>query len=471
MTGGSSPQLELTSAEHRRRYAEQRTADSQLPVFAAFIELERRVRHLEDELGFSFFVVNETFNLVRYRQALLWRVRRIGTKKGAIQSVSGLTAADPSAPFVQWANRLCQHLAAAGVAEDVREVTVADLPADVADQWAHWLPEQLVWLALRNRQGELLGGLLLAREDPYSTAEQSLLGYLADAYGHAWGALRRSFRLARGLRLAPSLWYLAFFVVLVALGLIPVYQTALAPAELIAVDPDLVRAPIDGVVDRFEVLPNAFVRQGDVLLHLDTTKLDSRLKVAQKALDVSAAELRQAEQKALIDEGERVNLVILQGRVRQQAAEVEYVLTLLDRSQVRAPSDGLAVFDNVQEWMGRPVTLGEKILMVADPSTTEIEVFLPVADAIAMTPGARVRMFLNTAPHNPVEARLRYASYEASATPEGYFAYRLLASIDDLSGGFRIGLKGTAKVYGERTILGVYLLRKPIVALRQTLGI
>ncbi len=34
----------------------------------------------------------------------------------------------------------------------------------------------------------------------------------------------------------------------------------------------------------------------------------------------------------------------------------------------------------------------------------------------------------------------------------------------------RIGLKGVARVYGERSMLGYLLIRKPLRALRRTLG-
>ncbi len=283
---------------------------------------------------------------------------------------------------------------------------------------------------------------------------------------------RRGWRSWRDWRQVPvRRWYLAGTVAALILALWPVRQTALAPAEIVAFEPAVVRAPIDGVVDRFEIAPNELVKKGQVLLHLDATKLDSRLKVAQKALEVLAAELRQAEQQALFDEASRVNLSILKSRVQQQSAEVDYVQSLIDRSEVRAPRAGMAVFDDVNNWLGRPVSLGERILMVAEPTATEIEVRLPVADALALQQGAQVRLFLNIAPNAPVDGALRYASYEATKTPEGLFAYRLLARVAEHRPDLRIGLKGTAKVYGDQTVLIVYLLRKPIVALRQFFGL
>ncbi len=61
---------------------------------------------------------------------------------------------------------------------------------------------------------------------------------------------------------------LGFLVLALLAGLawMPMRQSVLAPAEVIPKQPVLVRAPIDGVIDRFEVLPNQLVTEGQVLL-------------------------------------------------------------------------------------------------------------------------------------------------------------------------------------------------------------
>lgn len=472
MSADASGVPEAAREDPARRDPVALAADGRLRSIGLFIELEKRARHAEDEAGFCFFVVNETFNLARYRQALLWRIDAADAGVGKLIAVSGLAAPDPNAPFVQWSSALCAELARAGQDPLVRPVTPAEVSTALAADWERWLPAHALCLDLHGRGGTRLGLLLLARDEPWGDAERHLLGYLADAYGHAWDALApRRTRARGGFGLLPRRWQVLLGAGLLALGMVPVSQTALAPAEVVAVDPAIVRAPIDGVAERFAVTPNTLVKKDEVLLYLDATKLDSRLKVAQKALEVSRAELRQAEQQALFDEATRVNLAILRSRVQQQAAEVEYVRGLLARSSVRSPRDGMAVFDDVNDWIGKPVAQGERIMMIADPGTTEIEIKLPVADALNLKEKARVRLFLNNAPHRPVEGELRYVSYEAGQTPEGFFAYRLIARVTDRPADLRIGLKGTAKIYGDDTVLGLYLLRKPIVAVRQHLGV
>jgi len=250
-----------------------------------------------------------------------------------------------------------------------------------------------------------------------------------------------------------------------------VRDSALGDAEVIAREPVVVRAPLDGVVDAVLVQPNQPVAAGQVLLRLDDVKLSNRLDVALKALAVTEAEYRQAAQQAVFDQKSKASLVILQGRIEQHAAEVEYLRSLLERIEVRASRPGVAVFDDVNDWIGRPVRTGERILMVADPADMELEVRLPAADAIALEPGGDVRLFLNVDPQHPVAATLTYVGYQATPGPDGVLAYRLKAAFaaDELPP--RVGLKGTAKVYGRSTSLFVHVFRRPWAALRQRLGV
>jgi hypothetical protein len=49
--------------------------------------------------------------------------------------------------------------------------------------------------------------------------------------------------------------------------------------------------------------------------------------------------------------------------------------------------------------------------------------------------------------------------------------YRLKATLDDPAHMPRIGLRGTAKIYGEKVTLFYYLARRPLAAARQFLGL
>ena len=118
------------------------------------------------------------------------------------------------------------------------------------------------------------------------------------------------------------------------------------------------------------------------------------------------------------------------------------------------------------------VNRAQELAQVAATGNAELLLHLAVGDAITFTPGSRVVMFLNVSPLRPLEATVRYTSFEATPTPEGALAYSVRAAlVDDVQALPRIGLKGTARIHGEQVSLFYYLFRKPISALRRTLGL
>lgn len=444
-------------------------ADKRLQSLAVFIELEKRLRACSDLQSLSFSLVNETHSLSPYRQAILWQAD--GGMNGRIMAVSGLAAPEPSAPFSSWIRRLAKSCASHDTAANIRSITSPDVADELRDEWQLWLPAHLLWLPLLNDSGELRAVLMLARDNVWQESEKALMSYLCGTISHAWSALEKK-RPSRFVRLPANRrsWALIWIAVL-ALGLIPVTQTTLAPAEIIARDAFMIRAGVDGVIDTIHAEPNQVVQTDELLIAMDGTRLRNQLEVANKALEVADAEYRQAAQQGLFDTRANASLAILQGRAEQRLAEVSYLQEMLQRIEIRAPHGGVVIFDSADEWEGRPVVTGERIMMLADPQAIELEIRVPVADAIALENGARVRMFLNTRPHSPLEASLSFASYQAELTPEGILAYRLVARFAEDSDGARIGLKGTAKLYGERTLLVLYLFRRPLTSLRQLVGI
>jgi len=131
----------------------------------------------------------------------------------------------------------------------------------------------------------------------------------------------------------------------------------------------------------------------------------------------------------------------------------------------------VAVFSSQDEWRGRPVQVGERVMLIADPSLIDVTVYMPPDDAIELEPGAKVELLLHVNPLSPLDAKIERASYEATQTPDGNLAYVVRAELEPGQGLPRIGLRGTAKVYAGRVSLGYYLLRKPLAFMRRTLGL
>ena len=83
-----------------------------------------------------------------------------------------------------------------------------------------------------------------------------------------------------------------------------------------------------------------------------------------------------------------------------------------------------------------------------------------------------MRVFLDAAPLDPLDAQVVRVAYRADADAAGVSSYTVLARVNDPTAvPERLGLRGTARVYGEPVSLFYYLLRRPITALRQWTGV
>jgi hypothetical protein len=197
----------------------------------------------------------------------------------------------------------------------------------------------------------------------------------------------------------------------------------------------------------------------------------NRKEVALKSLAVAQADYLRETQKSFGDDASKAELAAYNAKFKEKAAEAQYSADLLNRSIVTAPEAGIVVYSDPNDWLGRPVQTGERIVQIANPKYIEISISLPVNDAINLEPGAKVKMYLNASPFDTLEGTVTQSSYEPFLVPEGFVAYRLKA--DPLAGENlpRIGLKGTAKIYGAWRPFIYHVLRKPLSVVRRTLGL
>jgi multidrug resistance efflux pump len=251
---------------------------------------------------------------------------------------------------------------------------------------------------------------------------------------------------------------------------IPVRLSVLAPAEIVPIHPLVVRSPADAVVGQVDVRPNQPVSQGQLLMTLDPARVQAQLDVSQKDLDVAQANYAEASQQAVTDLRARAELATLEGKIREAQAAVDYAKDVLGRLDIRAPRAGVALFDDPSDWIGRPVTLGQRLILIADPQDVQIEIMLPVDDMIPLRTGDPAQLFFNADPSHTVPARLDDIGYEATQTATNTVAYRLTAAPQAGQTGLRVGLRGTVRIEGDTTTLFYYVFRRPLGVIRQTLG-
>jgi multidrug resistance efflux pump len=443
-------------------------SDSPHPVLA-LLEFERRIQSATSDREVVFRAVNDGSQVLRFDQAVLWRLDLFS--RPTIAAASGLADVSVDSPYQQWLVRLIQATTPEPF-DASKTLALGELPEAIVADGSEWCPAHLQHCPLRGPNGARLGGILFFRAQPFTEAEHAAAEWIARSTGYGLWAWRSERHRARGWLKGVNWKILAAAGALLGLTLlIPVRLSALAPAEITPLRPIPVTSPQDAVVREIVVKPNQIVKADELLAVLDDTALRNRLELAAKALDVARADLQRATFKSFSDDASRLELQVLNARMQEKQAEASYLTELLDKSKLLAPQGGVAIFSSQDDWRGRPVQVGERVMLIADPSLIDVTIYLPPDDAVELEPGAKVELLLHVDPLSPLDAKIERASYEATPAPDGSLAYVIRAQLLPGQGLPRIGLRGTAKVYAGRVSLGYYLLRKPLAFVRRSLGI
>lgn len=439
--------------------------------WSLYVSLQRRCLQAADKAALGFLVANETWHLVPYQQASVWLFDSLGRPQ--LQTVSGLVNVQESTPFTQWLQRLVKHRwGTVDVSAPQALVFAAeDLPADLATSWHEWWSPHGLMLPLVIR-GQAVGAVLLNRDSAWKSSEIQMLQLLQEQFAYCFHALARvrptlGDRWRRLKQRPRRLWLVLGAVAIVSL--LPVRTSVLAPAEVVALQAEAITAPADGVVKAFHVTPNQTVRAGELLLTLDDTTLRNRYEVAAQGMAVARTDALSAQQRAFDHDPSRAELAGLQGRIRERAAELAYLQESLKRLEVRASHDGLFAYSDPNDWLGKPVATGERLGLLAQPDVLGVTIWLPVPDAINLEVGADIRVYLQTRPLDALTATLEQTSYQATLSPNGVASYRVRGRLID-GDKAHIGLRGVAKVYGDRMPVAYWVMRRPVGALRQWVG-
>ncbi len=436
---------------------------------AALTHLEGQIRAAKTVRELQFLSVNETRRLVPYKQAFLLSTTQDGGGSHRVTNASSVAVVDRDAPMIAWLEQTVATLQQGAVLGEQPTVITEDLlPETLRAGWREFVRGQVFWCPLKHPDETVLGAWWFERDFAWQENDVAIVHRLAGSYAYAWKALSKKER-SWGRTVTKPTWWVLLVAILTGLCL-PVRMSAVAPVKVMAKDPVIVSAPMDGVIADMLVPPNHLVKAGTVLFRYEDTNLRNQFHVAEKQLAVAQAEQAQAVQAGFTDAQRKADVPLKEAEADLRRTELEYAKEMLDQVDVTASQAGAVLYSDKSDWVGRPVKVGEHIMEIADPKQIELRIDLPVADAIVLTQGADAVLFLNALPLESFPATVTRTSYHAEVLPGDILAYRITAQLAQPDPRVRIGWQGTAKLYGERGPLAYLLLRRPLTALRQWIG-
>ncbi len=431
--------------------------------------LEGQVRAAKTLQELQFVAVNETRRLIPYDHAVLLSAPDSERAPYRAVTASSMAVIDRDAPMLVWLEEVVQAVRTAQPGDAPIVVEQGSLPESLRADWQEFVRGHVLWCPLKHPDDTIPGGLWIERETPWRGGDVTIVQRLAGSYAYAWKALsKRSIGWTARLK-RPSLLLMA--VTLVGLLCLPVRMSTVAPVKVVAKDPVIVSAPMDGVIAEVVVPPNTMVQQDRLLLRYDDTNIRNQFRVTEQQLAVARAEHAQAIQSGFGDPARKAEVPLKAAEVALKETELEYAQEMLGQVEVRAPLAGLLLYTDKFDWVGKPVVVGERIMELADPGRIDLRIDLPVSDALLLQEGGEVVAFFDALPLDSFPAAVSRTSYHAEVLPGDVLAYRVTADLASVDPRIRIGWQGSAKVYGEQGPLAFLLFRRPFTALRQFLGL
>jgi HlyD family secretion protein len=439
-------------------------APAQKSKIELLLDCEAAMREVSSPNDLSYLLVNDWRPIINASQVYALEKNRAGTYRVAF--ASDVTSVDARSPLCINIADLVQIGLEGKAVNQWHTVPVNRLKPDGnAYPFAHAFAANIAF-----KDEPVKRQIIAFAGSPFSDGDRIILSRLGSTAAHAFWAMsnkgRRTPRVTNRVRLVA---FLCLGVCL--LGFVPVPLSILAPAEIVAKNPFVAAAPLSGVIDSIDVEPNSAVSAGTVLFRLNDVELKATLDIAQKSVAVAQARLRRAQQGAGTSTELRREVGISQSELALSVAERDGALARMERSVVRSPYDGVVMFNRKEDWIGKPVSTGERILEIANPAEIQASIEVGLADSVVLDNPQGITLFLDSNPLEPVDATFKYAGYQSQYSRDKQLAFPVRATIGETKHNLRIGQRGTAQIRAQKVSLAYFLFRRPLATLRQKVGL
>lgn len=416
----------------------------------------------------TFILLNKPHDLVAYDQAVYWS-RTLSDP--VPKEVSGNADLDPNGPYAQCLKSLIKAQHKKNETDDIIKVGLKDLEQDLREKVQDIIAPYGLVLVFKTQQEGPLGGIWLERNTPFHDSEIAIMQEFVPIFSQALAlqkrrAQRYGLTFWRSLTRYKKLFWLGLFVV----ALWPVRLSITAPAEIVSQDPGQVAAPFEGIIEDVLVRSGDKVTDGQILALMEHEALESQMDKASRDLDLARTQLSRLSREALASPERKAEIEGLRAEIELKQIEYDFAQQKLQQTQLTAPKGGTVIAADVQGLVGRPVSAGQRLMQVADPEKAELLVRVSMRSMLQIDKDTKIRFFLNVSPLSGYEAQIISIGYQASPDPNGLLTYKIRASLaPDIAP--RLGWQGTAKIYGDWSIMAYAILRRPLISLRSFLGI
>jgi multidrug resistance efflux pump len=438
-----------------------------------FLLLEKEARNAADLKELSFVICNLTKRVFPFEQMVLWQKTKTGFR---VFSISAIANIYHKSPYIHWLEHSFLPWLAPKTTDELHSINASDATEQLSKEWLSYMPSKLLsfsFQALKNHSDS--AGVIIFISSPWATSQTTIANELFKHYQHCWQRLlqkeKKSFLDYMALQKRKNLYKVLAGMAFLCLFFIPIQQTVITSAKISPKNPIMISASIPGVINEIHVEPNQHVDKGQILFSLDNITLQNQVEQAQKAKSIAKERYRRAYQHAYTDPESKAELAILRAEVIKAENELNYREDILERSQIRALRSGIIIFSAPKYWLGKPIQIGEQVMLLAEEGQKQLDAEVPQQDMVDISKGNKVKFFPNIDPLHAINAHVNYASYVAHQDPEGELTYHISCYFSDPQQLPRFGSQGSAKIYAGNVSLFFYLFRRPLIFIQSLVGI
>ena len=250
---------------------------------------------------------------------------------------------------------------------------------------------------------------------------------------------------------------------------IPIRESSTAEFMLKAPDITAAYAWFDGPVAKCLKQDGEIIRKGETVILFDTAELKYRLANAEAALKEAAADLELAQQTAFTDESKLGKVKLLKARCNILQVAVNEAKWFLKHSEIKAKSDGILVLTDgrAEQFTGKAVKAGDKLFEVYGGQGMIAEIMVNERDSSILHNRFDTELFLHTSPEKGISCELISAARYPVLNARNLYCYAVRVKLPDTAEkDLRFGMRGVAKLSGERVRLGYYLFKNMILYFR-----
>jgi len=218
----------------------------------------------------------------------------------------------------------------------------------------------------------------------------------------------------------------------------------------------LVQPEVEGVVAKVFVHEGERVQSGQILAEMEGWNYRSALAAAESKYETSMLNMNKA---LAVNDGTQAGVERVQADYWK--AEVDRARQLLEKTQLRAPIDGVVATPHVEDFAGRKLERGDSFAEVLNTSSATVDVAVDDTDAGLLKAGQKAVVKLNSYPTKTFEGKVSVVSPKASLSKDGAVFYARV-EVSNERGVIRAGMEGRGKVRVGWYPSGYVFFRRPL---------